>query len=362
MQKKFYFLILFIVCAFAKPQLAAYAQTDDQKPTLSNPESWSLILLPDPQSYMKFERNQPIFELMITWIKENKDQLNTKMVLCTGDLVEQNNLIAPTDIKTTNQNSAQQWTASKKAFSKLNHQVPYVLATGNHDYGDLSAEYRKTQYDNYFSPEQNPLNMQALREVGPKLNGNPSTVNAVYEFKPADNAELLVMVLEFAPRDEVVEWAKSVVDNPQYADHNVILLTHVYLDHKSEHIVDQSYEMTDVNYGEALFKKLVQPSKNIRMVFSGHIGSPDDFDGHIGYREDKNAAGKTVHQMTFNAQAMGGGWHGNGGDGWLRYLEFLPDGKTIHVKTFSPLFAISPSTQHLAYQKQKDQEFTFRLD
>jgi len=121
------------------------------------------------------------------------------------------------------------------------------------------------------------------------------------------------------------------------------------------------HAMPDTNYGDELFKKLVQPSKNIRMVFSGHIAGEDDFDAHIGYREDKNAAGKTVHQMTFNAQAMGGGGQGNGGDGWLRCLEFLPDGKTVKVITFSPLFAISPSTQHLAYRKEANQEFTFVL-
>lgn len=40
--------------------------------------------------------------------------------------------------------------------------------------------------------------------------------------------------------------------------------------------------------------------------------------------------------MMFNAQTEGGGWHGNGGDGWLRIMEFMPDGKTIKIKTFSP--------------------------
>lgn len=361
MKKNLSLIILFIACAFIA-QGTVYGQEKYQKPELSDPNSWSLVLIPDPQTYVKFERNQPILELMMAWIRENKTELNTKIVLCTGDLVDYNNVLILRGNKRGNQNSAQQWTASRKAFGMLDHQTPYILATGNHDYGDVSAEYRSTNYDKYFSPEQNPLNLQAIREVGPKLNATPSTVNAVYEFSPHQNRKLLVMVLEFAPRDEVVEWAKSIVDKPKYANHEVILLTHAYLNRKSEHIVKAKYKITDANYGEALFKKLVQPSKNIRMVFSGHIGSPDDFDGHLGYREDKNAAGKTVHQMTFNAQAMGGGWHGNGGDGWLRHLEFLPDGKTVKVKTFSPLFAISPSTQHLAHQKEADQEFTFSLD
>ncbi len=341
--------------------VSATAQQKYEKPTLSDQDSWSLMLIPDPQSYVKYTRNQGVLDLMTSWISENHKTLNTKFVLCTGDLVEQNDLLNPTG-REANQNSSQQWNAVRSSFGRLDHQVPYVLATGNHDYGYVSAEYRSTQYDSYFSPEQNSLNQSALREIGPQLNGKSSTVNAIYEFEPRKDSKLLVMVLEFGPRDEVIEWAKKMVDLPKYADHKVILLTHVFLDKNSNRIEKQGYKIEDANYGEALFTKLIQPSKNIQMVFSGHIGEVDNFNGHLGFRQDKNIAGKTVTQMTFNAQAMGGGWHGNGGDGWLRYLEFLPDGKTVKVKTFSPLFAISPSTQHLAYKTESNQEFTFQLD
>ena len=65
--------------------------------------------------------------------------------------------------------------------------------------------------------------------------------------------------------------------------------------------------------------------------------------------------------MMFNAQREGGGWNGNGGDGWLRILEFLPDGKTVQVKTFSPLFALSPATQHLAWRTESYDQFSFDL-
>ncbi|WP_246172312.1 metallophosphoesterase [Sphingobacterium hotanense] len=340
--------------------LPTFAQQAYVKPKLSNPDSWSFVLIPDPQTYMKFERNLGTFHTMISWIKENKDSLNTQFVLCTGDLVEQNDLLNPNG-KQANQTSKQQWTSISSAFHRLNGLVPYVLATGNHDYGHVSAEYRATQYDKYFSVEQNPLNAAAIREVGPNLNGASTGVNAVYEFKTPHQQKLLVMVLEFAPRNEVVEWAKKTLDQPKYADHSVFLLTHTYLNRDSKHMPREGYKIEDANYGEALFEKLVKPSKNIRMVFSGHIGAPDNWGGHLGFREDKNAAGKSVVQMAFNAQAMGGGWHGNGGDGWLRYLEFLPDGKTVKVKTFSPLFAISPATRHLAFERSATQEFEFKL-
>ncbi len=341
--------------------LPGIAQQNYVKPKLTNKDSWSLILLPDPQSYVKFDRNVGILNLMTSWVRENVDSLNTKFVLCTGDLVEQNDLVNPNG-STANQSSKQQWKNTSEAFRKLDNRVPYILATGNHDYGHVSAEYRATHYDQYFSPDQNGFNASALREVGPSLNGFSSTVNAVYELKTPHPRKLLVMVLEFAPRNEVLDWAKKVLDQPKYENHDVILLTHTYLNRNSEHIKTEGYKIQDANYGAAVFEKLVKPSKNIRMVFSGHIGEPDNFDGHVGFRQDKNAAGKTVSQMTFNAQAMGGGWHGNGGDGWLRYLEFLPDGKTVKVKTFSPLFAISPTTQNLAYKTEKNQEFEFLLD
>jgi hypothetical protein len=45
------------------------AQDIYQPPALSHPDSWTMIILPDVQTYMKFERNQPVFELMLAWIQ-----------------------------------------------------------------------------------------------------------------------------------------------------------------------------------------------------------------------------------------------------------------------------------------------------
>ena len=149
------------------------------------------------------------------------------------------------------------------------------------------------------------------------------------------------MNLEFAPRDTVIEWAQSITAKKEYKDHTVVVLTHSYLNAINEHIEKENYPITDGNYGQGVWEKLIEPSKNIQMVFSGHIGAPNDFKAHVGYKVDENYAGKKVNQITFNAQALGGGWHGNGGNGWLRILEFLPNKKTVKMHTFSPFFAIS---------------------
>ena len=330
-------------------------------PKLSDSKSWSMVLLPDPQTYVKFGRNQPIFELMTGWVSENIDSLNIKLVLCTGDLVEQNEMPNP-NIIAGNQSSTQQWEAVAKGFGRLDGKVPYIAATGNHDYGFKSAENRNTQYNKYFPAEKNFLSQKMLREVGTDFQGAPTLANASYEMTTPQGKKLLVVVLEFAPSDSALEWANKVIGQSKYKDHQVIVLTHSYLNAKNEHILKEGYPLKDVNYGAAIWDKLVKPSKNIRMVFSGHIGVPDSFAGHVGFRSDENAGGKKVQQMVFNAQALGGGWQGNGGDGWLRILEFLPDGKTVKVKTFSPFFAISPTTRQFAWRTEPFDEFSFSLD
>ncbi|MFA7493386.1 MAG: metallophosphoesterase [Proteiniphilum sp.] len=350
------FLVLFLFSYTLPAQ-----QNDYEKPSLSDENSWSLVLFPDVQTYVKFDYNQPILDLMVAWVSNNMETLNTKMVLCTGDLVEQNDLFNPNG-KVANQASVSQWEAVSSAFGRLDGLLPYILTTGNHDYGILSAENRFTHFDKYFPPNKNRLNQKMLREVGTNVEGRPTLANATYEFVSPHGRKFLVLVLEFAPRDETLEWAKNVIEKEQYSDHTVILLTHSYMDSNNNHIVKEGYKLSNPNYGEAIWQKLVQPSKNIEMVLAGHIARPDDPHAHIAFRVDENAAGKKVSQMVFNAQALGGGWHGNGGDGWLRILEFLPDGKTVKVKTFSPLFAISPTTWKYAWRTESYDEFTFELD
>lgn len=352
-----YVVVFFLILRVANLD----AQEKYVQPELSDQNSWSAVLIPDPQTYVKYSRNQGILDIMTAWIAENADRMNIGFVMCTGDLVEQNHLLNP-DGKNANESSFKQWEAVSQAFGRLDHKVPYVLATGNHDFGIVSAENRRTHFDKYFTPDKNFLNKKMLRDVGLDEEGVPTMRNATFEFITPQGKKMLILVLEFAPRDAAVEWAKGIVAQDKYKDHEVVLLTHSYMGSDNKHIVKEGYKVEDANYGAAVWEKLVQPASNIRMVFAGHIGAVDDNKGHIAFRTDLNVAGKRVQQMVFNAQALGGGWFGNGGDGWLRILEFLPDGKTVKVKTFSPFFAISPSTQHLAWRKADYDEFTFTLD
>jgi hypothetical protein len=349
-------IIIIVIALFA---LQANAQHRADRQHLTDPNSFTMILLGDPQGYTKYDINQPIFDLCTAWIADNIDNLHIKSVLCTGDLVEQNeNIIRNRSM--LNQTSREMWTAASQAFSRLDNKVPYIISGGNHDYGYKSAENGMTHFPDYFPFERNTAWRDICIDALPNRNGIPSLENAAFEFQDPAWGKLLVITSEFHPRDEVLEWAKKLATGDKYQNHKIIFMTHSYLTNgaNAQRIEKEGYKISPGNNGKDVWEKLIQPSSNILMVICGHTADGNGvFADNVSYRTDKNQAGKTVHQMMFNVQTLGGGWEGNGGDGWLRILEFMPDGKTIKIQTYSPLFGISPSTKHLAHRTEPYDQF-----
>lgn len=72
--------------------------------------------------------------------------------------------------------------------------------------------------------------------------------------------------------------------------------------------------------------------------------------GNIDYT---NAKGRKIPLVLFNPQSCGG---------WLRIMEFMPDGKTISMRTHSPLFAASERTQDLSWNRDSDNEFKLVIE
>lgn len=354
MKKTFYLFLVTYLSIFA-----CNAQKRADQQTLSDPDSFSMILLGDPQGYVKYDINQPILEVCTAWIADNIDNLNIKSVLCTGDLVEQNENIV-LDRKMLNQTSKEMWKASSKAFARLDNKVPYIISCGNHDYGYKHAENRETNFPDYFPFERNSTWRHICISAYPNRNKRASIENAAFEFRNESWGNLLVITSEFHPRDEVLNWAMELMSSEKYANHKVIFMTHGYLTSgpTAKHIETDKYDINPGNAGKDIWEKLIKKSPNIKLVICGHTGNGNQkFEDNVSFRTDEKENGELVPQMMFNVQTLGGSWEGNGGDGWLRILEFMPDGKTIKVRTYSPLFGISPSTKHLAHRTEKYDQF-----
>lgn len=359
--------------AFTLSAGTVVAQEEYRKPALENKDSWSMIMLPDIQNYTKWSRNQPILDLMMRWIEDNIDTLNIKLVVCVGDLIQNNEKII--NDYDGNQTTQQQWEAVSRAFGILDNKVPYIAAAGNHEYSVDAQGTRSSRYSEFITVERNYLNQKYLVQNNRNEQGQQTLENSALELKGLNGKDYLFLTVEYTPRDTIVYWAKKIAALEQYKNHRVVLITHAFISAKDEHAtakpswlywepynVNNQIQKSDrvplpkANNGKQVWEKLVKPSRNIEMVLSGH------FSGE-GYRVDKNVAKKDVHQIMFDSQSLGGGGRsGNGGDGWLRILEFFPDGKTVKVKTFSPLFGISPTSQPNAWKKDGRNEFTIKFD
>jgi hypothetical protein len=79
---------------------------------------------------------------------------------------------------------------------------------------------------------------------------------------------------------------------------------------------------------ETLWNTLVKHHPNVSLFLSGH--QFEDFD-QFKYHLENGENGNRVYELLVDPQNMA-----NGGNGWIRLLEFDPDGTTVHVKTYSP--------------------------
>ncbi|MFQ7387767.1 MAG: hypothetical protein ACLRM8_10020 [Alistipes sp.] len=140
--------------------LPAAAQEEYRQPALENPESWSVVVIPDLQGYAKNEASQPIACLMTAWIADNIERLNVRMVLCgrRGRAERPHRQRFSGDLTSVRQcrhgRCVRRWTAACPIF-----------ATGNHDYTHTPLRAAHAP-ERIFPIGRNPPNAAAIRQFG----------------------------------------------------------------------------------------------------------------------------------------------------------------------------------------------------
>ena len=321
-----------------------------EEPAPFTPGSWTMVMLPDTQVYCD-DSTGKIFNNMTQWIVDNKEARNIALVTHVGDI--------------TNSNYDSQWTVAKTALSKLDNEVPYVLAVGNHDY--TSGVRTSTKLNDYFSHTDNSFNDPAQGGILAGVYQAGRLENAYYEFTAPDGRKMLIFALEYGPRQAVLDWTKAVAQQERYSDYSAMVVTHAYLYNDdtrydwdlygtSQVANPHAYSTfnSDTNDGQEMWEEVVGVVGNFEMVHCGHvIGEANSDDDGVGYLASTGENGNVVHQMLFNAQHLSAG-----GDGWMRLLEFQPDGKTVRVKTYS---SYRDSLGLPAWRVDEDDWFEFEM-
>jgi 3',5'-cyclic AMP phosphodiesterase CpdA len=290
------------------------------QPPLPGEGSFTIAVLPDTQMYC--QHHPAGYHAQTQWLVENKQARKIAAVLHLGDI--------------TNKNTPEQWEVAREAMGRLDGHLPVFLVPGNHDYSEGGhATDRTTRLDEYF-----PISgFEKQPTFGGTYDKEPRSMANSYHLLPAGGRKFLVIGLEFGPRADVVRWANEVA--AKHADREAILITHAYT-----YLDDTRYDWKkygekqnwnphtygvakssggDVMDGEELWQNLVSKHGNFIMTLNGHVLR----DG-LGRVTSKTPAGSEVHQMLVNFQMKP-----NGGDGWLRLMEFTQK-RTVEVYDYSP--------------------------
>ena len=286
--------------------------------------TWTLAVLPDTQNMA--DSFPAEYDRQTEWIVAHQKTHNIIFVAHEGDIVDNNTV-------------RRQWENARKSMHILTDAgIPYALLPGNHDLdgGGGAAEDRSTLLNDYFSAEDyRHSEAFGLFETG--------RMESSWHHFTAPTGNYLLMALEFGPRNAVIDWADGIIAQNQ--DRKVIVVTHshTYCDstiydwqkHGNAQLWNpKSYGLSksgDVNDGTDLWDKLLKKHKNIFMVLSGHV-----LKNGTGHIVGVGNQGQKIHQILANYQAAVEPHRPYGGGGYLRLMQFYPDGVTVQVKSYSP--------------------------
>jgi hypothetical protein len=252
-------------------------------------ENFTIVALPDTQFYS--ESYPGIFENQTEWIVQHKDENNIVFVTHLGDIVN----VSSQDY---------QWQNADNAMSILDNKVPYGILPGNHDgYANYERYFPASRYAGY-SYWGGSYDPKSVISLSPNMNN--------YQLFSVGGMDFIALNLGYAPPDDVLSWADNVLN--KYSDRRAIISTHGYLDSDGSRI---SW------IGDRIWENLVVSHKNVFLVLCGHVSGEAERSDNLGNR--------TVYQLLADYQ-----YQDNGGDGWLRIMEFVPSENKIYVKTYSP--------------------------
>ncbi|MFG0260660.1 MAG: DNRLRE domain-containing protein, partial [Phycisphaerales bacterium JB041] len=258
-------------------------------------------VLPDTQFYSQRAEWTYHFEAQTRWTVEHIDEWDIAFLSHVGDIVQ-------------NGSQTAEWQRADAAMDRLDGALPYAAVIGNHDWASTGNKDASTA--NY------------LANFGPhRYAGRPWYVGS--DARGLNHAQLfegggrtfLHLTLEWRPdwKSEALAWAQSVID--AHPGVPTIISSH-------EHLTDAHGGHRSAS-GENVFNRLVRSNDQVFMVLNGHYTTGAEFGEH--YEVHLNDYGRPVFEMLADFQRRP-----EGGDGWLRLLEFLPEDNRLEVHTFSP--------------------------
>ncbi|MBD8000063.1 metallophosphoesterase [Oerskovia gallyi] len=227
---------------------------------------------------------------------DQREATNLQYVFHTGDIVD-------------NHTQPHQWANADAAYSMLDDAgLPYGVLAGNHDVGHKEIDYGP--YSQLFG--------EARYAANPWYGGSYQDNRGHYDLVTAGGIDFLMLYMGWGPGDDEIAWMNEVL--ARYPEREAIINLHEYM-------------LTTGGLGpvpQRIYDEVVATNPNVKMVFSGHYH--DAFTRVDAFDDDGDGVtDRSVHQILFDYQGLP-----EGGQSFLRLLQFDNQGRTIHARTYSP--------------------------
>lgn len=241
-----------------------------------------------------------LFKTSLDWIVDAKETMDILAVLHTGDITQSNDILF-------------EWPHFDKAIRDLSDTIPFISAIGDHDYSWNKALIVDRNDTHFSSHVRFPIVTKRIEASYEKNRMENIVIRNEIHGERVD-----FLVLEFGPREEVVEWANEWVSS--HPDIKYILVNHEYLEKGGGRRVKglkcvSRLRNTTYTTPEELWDKLIKCNDNIACVLCGHVG------GLYAVTLEKNDFGREVCQIQHNIQGSAYRY-----DNWLMLWKFPKDG------------------------------------
>lgn len=307
--------------------------------------NFSVIALPDTQNYTSITSPTDLFARQTQWIVDNKETENIKFVTHLGDIVN-------------SPSSSAQWTRATVAMNLLNAQLPYGTCPGNHDVASGDTNYLQR-----FGPS--PTHASSIGRWTDSTNsqtynwyrGSSPRGYSSYQIITVNGRDYMFLHMDMDAPDQDLAWAAGVLTaHPKTL---TMITTHNYLaetggsgiwgsgtgqrGYVAQANIGTWGDRPDTNRPLDFFNAIVKPFNQVYMVVCGHHFA-------IYNLVKTNNFGKTVHEVLVDYQTLP-----NGGNGFLRIMQFRPGQNEIYHTSYSPTLGryISP-TNDLDHQGMLD--------
>jgi predicted MPP superfamily phosphohydrolase len=293
---------------------------------------FSFIILPDTQYYTL---SQPdIFHRQMDWIVENKNLFNIQYVVHMGDI--------------TDNDQDYEWEVASSCFKTLeNAGIPYSIVYGNNDMKDPDKNnprydgVRHTELFNKYFPVSRIIKSSPGWKGGFFESGKTDNYYRLFDY---DGFKFIIMCLEIAPRDIVINWANNIIS--QNISKKVIIVTHDYIDEKGNLNEDlKNYGMDGVdktgkpkgNNAYALYKRLLRKNPNVLMILCGHKSGSVNKAIKIKNSADSGSKRVFFEILTDYQNERQKETGEKSGNGLLKVLKFRPDKEEIIISAVNTL-------------------------